>query len=255
MQHLVGALLQIVHRVAHIGALYIVQVDNILACTNRQSLRRCTIVIVTCNVNLFISCGNRISKGLASDHLSIMQHLVGALLQIVHRVAQVVALCIVQIDNILIRTNRQSGFIRTIVGVAVNINGFISCANRSSKGLIINRLSALHHFVGVLLQIVHRVAQIGALYINQGNGEVKYFIYFLITFFDLYRQSGRLIKRIIAVIRLQHSGINFIRVNRHGISLGIGVVSLVTVLFFSFGKRRKVPISSKICIARSYTLR
>ena len=110
----------------------------------------------------------------------------------------------------------------------------------------------------ILIEL-HRVGTVSALYISPGNGEVKYL---LITFFDLYCQSGRLIKRIIAVILLQHSGINFIRVDRYSISLGIGVVS--TSRFFVCGLvtsktafLRKVPIS--FCAitkcTRTYTLR
>ena len=98
--------------------------------------------------------------------------------------------------------------------------------------------------------------------LSPGNGEVKYFIYFLITFFDLYRQSGRLIKRIIAVIRLQHSGLNFIRVNRHGIGLGINVVStsrfcVCGLVTSKTAFLRKVPISFRVFTkcSRTYTRR
>ena len=89
MKHLVRALLKVVHRVAQIGPLRVVDVDHVRGGSNRQRFRIHAVVVVAADINLFACRRDRILVRLILHGLCFVKHLVRALLKVVHRVAQV----------------------------------------------------------------------------------------------------------------------------------------------------------------------
>ena len=91
MEHIGRALLKVVHRIAQIGLLRVVEIDYVLALIrlNRQRFRRRTVIVVAADINLFVRRRDLSPERLILYGLCIVKHLVCALLKVVHRVAQV----------------------------------------------------------------------------------------------------------------------------------------------------------------------
>ena len=101
-----------------------------------------------------------------------MQNLVGVLLQIVHRIAQVGAFGVVQVNNVLAGSNGQGFLIGAVVVIAIDCNDFIGSLYDIVEGHAILYLLSMQDIVGALLQIVHLIAQVGARGEGAGNGHI-----------------------------------------------------------------------------------
>ena len=93
-----------------------------------------------------------------------MKHIVRALLKVVHRVAQVGPLRVVDVDHIIIAgSNLQRILIHAVVVVAVDINHFVRRRDHSLERHPVLNLLIVKHLVRVLLKVVHLIAQVGLL--------------------------------------------------------------------------------------------
>ena len=92
-----------------------------------------------------------------------MKHLVRVLLKVVHRVAQVVPLRVVDVDYVLAGSNRQLCLIRAVVVVAVDLNHFVRRIDHFIERHPVLNLRIVKHIERILLKVVHRVAQVGLL--------------------------------------------------------------------------------------------
>ena len=162
MEHLVRVLLKVVHRIAQIGLLRVVEGNHVLVIIRRhgQILTRRFYLVVARNVNRRFRY--RFFERLILHGLCLVEHLVRVLLKVVHRVAQVVPLRIVEVDLVLAGSNRQLCLVRAVVVVAVNINHFGRRRDHSPELLIVHDLCVVKHIGRVLLKVVHRVAQVGS---------------------------------------------------------------------------------------------
>ena len=163
MKHLFRVLLKVVHRVAQAGLLRVVDVDHIIAGSNRQLFRIHAVVVVAADINLFVCRRDRILVRHPALNLLIVEHLVCDLLKVVHRVAQVVPLRVVDVDHVLAGSNRQRFRIHAVVVVAADINLFVCRRDRILVRHPALNLLIVEHLVCDLLKVVHRVAQVGSL--------------------------------------------------------------------------------------------
>ena len=167
VEHIGRALLKVVHRVAQIGLLRVVEIDYVLALIrlNRQRFRRRAVIVVAADINLFACRRDLSSERLILHGLCLVEHIGRALLKVVHRVAQIGLLRVVEIDYVLalIRLNRQRFRRRAVIVVAADINLFACRRDLSSERLILHGLCLVEHIGRALLKVVHRVAQVGLL--------------------------------------------------------------------------------------------
>ena len=163
MKHTVRVLLKVVHRVAQVVPLRVVDVDHVLASSNRQRFRIHAVVVVAADINLFVCRRDRILVRHPALNLLIVEHLVCDLLKVVHRVAQVVPLRVVDVDHVLASSNRQRFRIHAVVVVAADINLFVCRRDRILVRHPALNLLIVEHLVCDLLKVVHRVAQVGSL--------------------------------------------------------------------------------------------
>ena len=84
-----GSVPVVVHGCGQVGAFGVVQVDHVLAGSNGQGILIGAVVGIAIDFNGFIGSRYGGSEGHAILYLLVMQNLVGALLQIVHPIAQV----------------------------------------------------------------------------------------------------------------------------------------------------------------------
>ena len=93
-----------------------------------------------------------------------MKHLVRVLLKVVHLIAQVVPLRVVDVDHILAGSNRQRFFRNhAVVVVAFNRDHFVRRIDHFLERHPVLNLRLVKHLVRVLLKVVHRIAQVGLL--------------------------------------------------------------------------------------------
>ena len=162
MKHLFRVLLKVVHRVAQAGLLRVVDVDHIIAGSNRQRILIHAVVIVAVDINHFVRRRDHILERHPALNLCIVKHLFRVLINVIHRVAQVVPLRVVDVDHILAGSNLQRFRRQAVVVVAVNRDLFILRLDHSPERLIPHGL-CVKHLVRALLKVVHRVAQVGLL--------------------------------------------------------------------------------------------
>ena len=158
MKHLVRTLLKVVHRVAQVIPLRVVQVDHIRTGANRQRFLIRAVIIVTVDINLFVYCINYSPERHAVLNLLIVKHLVRTLLKVVHRVAQVIPLRVVQVDHIRTGANRQRFRIRAGIIMTGDVNFLISRLNYRTEPHVRHSLRRSKNLRRVLIQIVDRVA-------------------------------------------------------------------------------------------------
>ena len=148
MQDIVRALLQVVHRVGQVGALRVVEGDLVLDGIGFHLKRyglRCRVDLVVAG-DVDGALGHLGAERLVVDGLGIMQDLVRALLQVVHRVGQVGALHIDDIENIALHLNDEvlrSDDARLVSSRTLRVNSALVQAHRISEGLAIDH----HSFV------------------------------------------------------------------------------------------------------------
>ena len=165
MEHIGRALLKVVHRVAQIGLLRVVEIDYVLALIrlNRQRFRRRTVIVVAADINLFVRRRDLSPERLILYGLCIVKHLFRVLLKVVHRVAQAGLLRVVDVDHVIAGSNRQRILIHAVVIVAVDINHFVRRRDHILERHPALNLLIVEHLVCDLLKVVHRVAQVGSL--------------------------------------------------------------------------------------------
>ena len=155
MEHLVCDLLKVVHRVAQAGLLRVVDVDHIIAGSNRQRILIHAVVIVAVDINHFVRRRDHILERHPALNLLIVEHLVCDLLKVVHRVAQVGSLRVGDRYLYVVRRHRpaHNGIIRRITGDVRRCHAVI--------GLIRKRfLVAFRRFATVFIHIVDRQSMI-----------------------------------------------------------------------------------------------
>ena len=173
MQDLVRALLKVVDGIAEVVALGVVNVDDVLASGDGQSILIDAVVVVAVDGDNLGSTRDRRFEGHTILNLLIMQDLVRVLLKVVDLVAEVVALGVVNVDDILAGANGQGFLIGAVVVVAVNGNRFISTRDHCFESLIAYGLRLAQNLVRIFLKVVDRIAQISALGRLHSNRNVR----------------------------------------------------------------------------------
>ena len=246
MEHIGRALLKIVHRVAQVGLLRVVEIDYVLALIrlNRQRFRRRTVVVVAADINLFVCRRDRILVRHPALNLLIVEHLVCDLLKVVHRVAQVGSLRVVEGNHVLAGSNRQLFFrFHAVVVVAVDINLFACRRDLSPERLILHGLFIVKLLVRSLLKVLHRVAQVGLLLVIDLNN--------VLTFIRSNRQRAVLrLFELIPIFRLESESvfIDLTSVQRmDGIGFGIVYFAVVVMLNpIAVGVRPIVHVDNRV---------
>ena len=96
----------------------------------------------------------------------------GSVPVVVYGCGQVGAFGVVQVDNVLAGSNGQGFLIGAVVVITIDCNDFIGSLYDIVEGHAILYLLSMQDVVGVLLQIVHRIAQVGTLGEGASNGHV-----------------------------------------------------------------------------------
>ena len=155
------------------GQLYIfivVEVDHIHAGANGDVLAigadRCAV----CSVNG--EFGQLFAKGQACQFLGNGHLLRGSVPVVVYGCGQVGAFGVVQVDHVVAGSNGQGSLIGAVVGITIDCNDFIGSRYGGSEGHAILYLLSMQNIVGVLLQIVHPIAQVGTLGEGASNGHI-----------------------------------------------------------------------------------
>ena len=164
VEHIGRALLKVVHRIAQVGSLRVVDVDYVLAGSNRQRFfRNHAVVVVAVDFNHFVRRIDHFIERHPVLNLRIVKHIERILLKVVHRVAQVVPLRVVDVDHVLAGSNLQRILIHAVVVVAVDLNHFIRRRDLSLERHTVLNLLIVEHLVRVLLKVIHLIAQVGSL--------------------------------------------------------------------------------------------
>ena len=160
MKHLFRVLLKVVHRVAQAGLLRVVDVDYVLAGSNRQRILIHAVVIVAVDINHFVRRRDHILERHPALNLCIVKHLVRILLKVVHLIAQVGSLRVVDVDHVIAGSNLQRILVHAVVVVAVNLDHFVRRRDHCPERLTRHGL-CVKQSVRALINVVHRVAQVG----------------------------------------------------------------------------------------------
>ena len=150
--------------------LIVVEVDHILAGANGDVL---AIGADLCAVrNRDGRHIQRLLEGQARNSLGFMYLLRGSVPVVVHGCGQVGAFGVVQVDNVLADSNGQGFLIGAVVVITIDCNDFIGSLYDIVEGHAILYLLSMQDAVGALLQIVHRIAQVGTLGEGAGKGHI-----------------------------------------------------------------------------------
>ena len=114
----------------------------------------------------------RLLEGQACNSLGFMYLLRGSVPVVVYGCGQVGAFGVVQVDNVVAGSNGQGFLIGAVVGITIDCNDFIGSLYDIVEGHAILYLLSMQDVAGVLLQIVHPIAQVGTLGDGAGNGHV-----------------------------------------------------------------------------------
>ena len=172
-----------------------------------------------------------------------MKHIERILLKVVHRVAQVVPLRVVDVDYVLAGSNRQRFLVHAVVVVAVNLDLFVRRRDLSPERLILYGLCIVKHLVCALLKVVHRVAQVGLLLVIDLNN--------VLTFIRSNRQRAVLrLFELIPIFRLESESV-FIDLTsvQRAAGIGSGRVYFAVVVMLDLilvGVRRIVHIDNRV---------
>ena len=169
MKHIGRALLKVVHLIAQVGLLRVIEGDRVLAGSNRQRILVHAVVVVAVNLNLFLLRLDHSPERLILHGLCIDNRLTRVLINVVHRVAQVVPLRVIEGDRVLAGSNRQRILVHAVVVVAVNLNLFLLRLDHSPERLILHGLCIDNRLTRVLINVVHRVAQVVPLRVIEGD--------------------------------------------------------------------------------------
>ena len=163
MEHLVCDLLKVVHRVAQVVPLRVVDVDHVLASSNRQRFRIHAVVVVAVNLDHFVRRRDHCPERHPILNLLRAKHLVRILLKVVHLIAQVGSLRVVDVDHVIAGSNLQRILVHAVVVVAVNLDHFVRRRDHCPERHPILNLLRAKHLVRILLKVVHLIAQVGSL--------------------------------------------------------------------------------------------
>ena len=86
-----------------------------------------------------------------------MKHIVRTLFKVVHRVAQVSPLRVVDVDHVLAGANRQRILVHAVVLVTVDLDHFIRRRNHGFERHAVLNLRHVKRLARILLKVVHRV--------------------------------------------------------------------------------------------------
>ena len=150
--------------------LIVVEVDHILAGANGDGLAGIADRFAARNRDgrLF----QRLLEGQARNSLGFMYLRRGSVPVVVYGCGQVGAFGVVQVDNVVAGSNGQGFLISAVVVITIDCNGFIGSLYGGSESHAILYLLSMQNIVGVLLQIVHPIAQVGADGEGAGDGHV-----------------------------------------------------------------------------------
>ena len=243
MKHIGRALLKVVHLIAQVGLLRVVDVDYVLAGSNRQRFRIHAVVVVAADINLFACRRDRILERHPALNLLIVEHLVCDLLKVVHLIAQVVPLRVVDVDHVLAGSNRQRFLICAGVVVAVDLNHFVLGLDHIIERHLALNLLFVKHIGRALLKVVHLIAQVGLLLIIDLNN--------VLAFIRSNRQRAVLrLFELIPIFRLESESV-FIDLTsvQRAAGIGSGRVYFAVVVMLDLilvGVRRIVHIDNRV---------
>ena len=236
-----GSIPVVVYDRIQVGASGVVQVDHVLAGSNGQGCLIGAVVFIAIDFNGFIGSHYGGSEGHVSLYLLSTQDIVGALLQIVHLIAQVGAFGVVQVNNVLAGSNGQGILIGAVVGIAIDFNGFIGSRYGGSEGHAILYLLSMQNIVGALLQIVHLIAQVGTF----GIEDLDHIGAFILT-----NGQGQIIGVVKLVAGFGLLGVFVDHIAEHcGAGLGLGRnTNAVVVVFYGITNRLFLPAARECYI-------
>ena len=172
-----------------------------------------------------------------------MEHLVCDLLKVVHRVAQVVPLRVVDVDHVIAGSNLQRILVHAVVVVAVNLDHFVRRRDHCPERHPILNLLRAKHLVRILLKVVHLIAQVGLLLIIDLNN--------VLAFIRSNRQRAVLrLFELIPIFRLESESV-FIDLTsvQRAAGIGSGRVYFAVVVMLDLilvGVRRIVHIDNRV---------
>ena len=154
MQNSVRALFKVVDGIAEVVALGVVNVDDVIASANGQGILIGAVVVVAVDVDLFISTRDLCSEGHTGLNLLLVQNSVRALFKVVDGIAEVAALGVVNVDDILrlIGADGQGVLIDAVVVVAIDSDNFISTLDLSAY--VLSPTLLVQNLVCTLLKVV-----------------------------------------------------------------------------------------------------
>ena len=165
--------------------LVIVEVDDVAYHLDRDRLRIRRYRSVAVNGDRFLFRRGR-TKGLVLNRLGFKRSLPVSVPVVVHRVAQIRPLRVVEVDDVAFHVDRELLARRRYLVVARNVNRGLG--HFCSERLAVHGLRRRQHLTAVLLQIVHRVAQIRPLDVVHLDDVVRCHCA------DRQRQTHRLVK-------------------------------------------------------------
>ena len=168
VQDFVRALLQVVHGVGQVGALRVVEVDLVLDGISfhleRYGSRRRIDLVVAGDVDGAL--GHLGAEGLAADGLGLGDLRGRALEVVVHRVGQVGALGVVEVDDVVLNIDLDFLLIASARSISIVLDGLVTgyrdrcLCNSITVGLVADGLGRGENCAGILLQVVHRVGEV-----------------------------------------------------------------------------------------------
>ena len=176
------------HSIAVCRQLYVlvvVEVDDVAYHLDRDRLRIRRYRSVAFNGDRFLFRRGR-TKGLVLNRLGFKRSLPVSVPVVVHRVAQIRPLRVVEVDDVAFHVDRELLTRRRYLVVARNVNRGLG--HFCSERLAVHGLRRRQHLTAVLLQIVHRVAQIRPLDVVHLDDVVRCHCA------DRQRQTHRLVK-------------------------------------------------------------
>ena len=243
MKHIERILLKVVHRVAQVVPLRVVDVDYVLAGSNRQLFLVRAVIVVAVDFNHFVRRIDHFIERHPVLNLRIVKHIERILLKVVHRVAQIVPLRIVEVDHVLAGSNRQRFLIRAGVVVAVDPNHFVLRLDHIIERHLALNLLFVKHIGRALLKVVHLIAQVGLLLIIDLNN--------VLAFIRSNRQRAVLrLFELIPIFRLESESV-FIDLTsvQRAAGIGSGRVYFAVVVMLDLilvGVRRIVHIDNRV---------
>ena len=156
--------LKVINCVGQVGALGVVEVDLVTLYRNSYGRARRVDLVVAGDVDGAL--GHLGAEGLAADGLGLGDLRGRALEVVVHRVGQVGALGVVEVDDVVLNIDLDFLLIASARSISIVLDGLVTgyrdrcLCNSITVGLVADGLGRGENCAGVLLQVVHRVGEV-----------------------------------------------------------------------------------------------